>query len=69
VNLRGYLQIPTTGIEQEIRTSHIIENFLFGGSEALTADVPLLGNAIDSTGVIELIVYKSVSLSSWAMEK
>jgi acyl carrier protein len=46
--------MQTTDIEQEIRT-FITENFLFGRDEALTDDVPLLGNVIDSTGVIELI--------------
>jgi acyl carrier protein len=46
--------LQTADIEQEIRT-FITENFLFGRAEALTADVPLLGNVIDSTGVIELI--------------
>lgn len=46
--------MQTTDIEQEIRT-FITENFLFGRAETLTDDVPLLGNVIDSTGVIELI--------------
>ena len=46
--------MQTTDIEHEIRT-FITENFLFGRTEALTDDVPLLGNVIDSTGVIELI--------------
>ena len=48
--------MQTTDIEQEIRT-FITENFLFGRSEALNDDTPLLGNVIDSTGVIELIVF------------
>ena len=48
--------MQTTDIEQEIRT-FITENFLFGRDETLTDDVPLLGNVIDSTGVIELIVF------------
>ena len=46
--------MQTTDIEQEIRT-FITENLLFGRAETLTDDVPLLGNVIDSTGVIELI--------------
>lgn len=46
----------TTDIEQQIR-SFITENFLFGRREALNDDTPLLGNVIDSTGVIELIVF------------
>lgn len=48
--------MQTTDIEQGIRT-FLIENFLFGRSEMLTDDVPLLGNIIDSTGVIELVVF------------
>ena len=48
--------MQTTDIEQEIRT-FLIQNFLFGRSEMLTDDVPLLGNVIDSTGVIELVVF------------
>jgi acyl carrier protein len=51
-----YLQIQTTDIEQDVR-GFLIETFLLGRSEALTEDVPLLGNVIDSTGVIELIVF------------
>ncbi|MGA2922780.1 MAG: acyl carrier protein [Candidatus Sulfotelmatobacter sp.] len=48
--------MQTTDIEQEIRT-FITEKFLFGRAAPLTDDVPLLGNIIDSTGVIELIVF------------
>lgn len=48
--------MQTTDIEQEIR-SFITESFLMGGSDALNEDTPLLGNVIDSTGVIELIVF------------
>jgi acyl carrier protein len=48
--------MQTTDIEQEIRT-FLIENFLFGRSEALNDDLSLLGNVIDSTGVIELVVF------------
>jgi acyl carrier protein len=48
--------MQTTDIEQEIR-GFITESFLFGRSEALNNDVPLLGSVIDSTGVIELIVF------------
>jgi len=50
------MQIQTTEIEQEIR-SFLTEKFLFGRSEALNDDSPLLGNVIDSQGVIELIVF------------
>ena len=48
--------MQTTNIEQDVRT-YLTENFLFGRSETLTDEVPLLGNVIDSTGVIELIVF------------
>jgi acyl carrier protein len=50
------MQIQTTEIEQEIR-SFLTERFLFGRSEALSDDAPLLGNVIDSQGVIELIMF------------
>jgi acyl carrier protein len=48
--------MQTTDIEQEIR-SFLTQNFLPGRNEPLSNDVPLLGNVIDSTGVIELIVF------------
>jgi acyl carrier protein len=48
--------MQTTDIEHEIR-GFITESFLFGRSEALKNDVPLLGSVIDSTGVIELVVF------------
>jgi acyl carrier protein len=50
------MQIQTTEIEQEIRT-FLTEKFLVGRSEMLSDDLPLLGNVIDSQGVIELIVF------------
>ncbi len=48
--------MQTTDIEQEIR-SFLTRNFLIGRGETLNDDVPLLGNVIDSTGVIELVVF------------
>jgi acyl carrier protein len=48
--------MQTTEIGQEIR-GFLAEKFLFGRSETLTDDVPLLGNVIDSQGVIELVVF------------
>jgi acyl carrier protein len=45
-----------TEIEQEIR-NYLTEEFLFGRSEALNDETPLLGNVIDSQGVIELISF------------
>ena len=48
--------MQATEIEQEIR-SFLTEKFLFGSSEVLNDDAPLLGNVIDSQGVIELIMF------------
>jgi acyl carrier protein len=48
--------MQTTDIEREIR-SFLINNYLFGRSEALRDDESLLGNVIDSTGVLELVVF------------
>jgi acyl carrier protein len=48
--------MQTTDIGQEIRT-FLTERFLFGRSEGLNDDLPLLGNVIDSQGVIELVVF------------
>ena len=45
-----------TEIEQEIR-NYLTEEFLFGRSETLNDDTPLLGNVIDSQGVIELVSF------------
>jgi acyl carrier protein len=50
------MQMQSTGIAQEIR-SFLTEKFLFGNCEALNDDAPLLGDVIDSQGVIELIVF------------
>jgi acyl carrier protein len=50
------MQMQMTEIEQEIR-NFLTEKFLFGSSEPLNDDTPLLGNVIDSQGVIELIVF------------
>jgi acyl carrier protein len=48
--------MQATEIEQEIR-SFLTEKFLFGRTEVLNDDSPLLGNVIDSQGVIELILF------------
>jgi acyl carrier protein len=50
------MQLQTAEIEQEIR-NHLTEEFLFGRSEALNDDTPLLGNVIDSQGVIEVVSF------------
>jgi acyl carrier protein len=56
MNYGGNMPMQTMEIEQEIR-KYLTEEFLFGRSEPLTDDVPLLGNVVDSQGVIELIVF------------
>lgn len=49
--------MQTTDVRQEIR-NFLTENFLFGRGELNDDDnAPLLGDIIDSTGVIELIVF------------
>ena len=48
--------MQTTEIEQEIR-NYLTEEFLFGRGETLNEDTALLGNVIDSQGVIELISF------------
>jgi len=48
--------LQITDIEQEIRT-YLVEEFLFGRSETLSDDTPLLGNVIDSQGAIELVSF------------
>ena len=50
------MQLQTTEIEQEIR-NYLTEEFLFGRSETLNDDTPLLGNVIDSQGVIQLVSF------------
>lgn len=45
-----------TDIEREIRT-FLVDNFLFGRSERLHNEDPLLGNVIDSTGVLEFVIF------------
>jgi acyl carrier protein len=48
--------MQTIEIEQEIRT-FLIDNFLFGHGDKLQESFPLLGNVIDSTGVVELVMF------------
>jgi acyl carrier protein len=48
--------MQTTDIANEIRT-FLVQNFLFGKSETLPDNEPLLGNVIDSTGVVEFVVF------------
>jgi acyl carrier protein len=51
-----HVKVQTTEIEQEIR-KYLTEEFLFGRSETLSGDTALLGNVIDSQGVIELVSF------------
>jgi acyl carrier protein len=48
--------MQTIEIEQEIRT-FLVDNFLFGRAEGLKESDSLLGNVIDSTGVLELVMF------------
>lgn len=48
--------IQTTEIEREIR-SFVVEHFLSGHAEKLRDDGSLLGDVIDSMGVLDLVAY------------
>ena len=48
--------MQTLDIEREIKT-FIVSHFLSGRAERMNSDGLLLGDTIDSTGVIELISY------------
>lgn len=48
--------MQTADVAHEIR-SFIVENFLSGRSEKLNDNEQLLGNVVDSTGVVELVVF------------
>jgi acyl carrier protein len=54
--------MQTTDIEREIR-SFLVNNYLFGRSEALRDDESLLDNVIDSSGVLELVVFLQESFA------
>jgi acyl carrier protein len=45
-----------TDIDHEIH-SFLVNNFLFGRAEALEDNAGLLGGVIDSTGMIELVIF------------
>ena len=55
------MQIETTTVEQDIR-KFLTDEFLSGNGEILNEDVPLLGNVIDSQGVIELVTLYSAEI-------
>jgi acyl carrier protein len=48
--------IQTTEIEREVR-DFVVKHFLSGHAEKLRDDGSLLGDVIDSTGVLELVSY------------
>jgi len=48
--------METIDIGHEIR-SFLVENFLSGRKEKLSDNEQLLGNVVDSTGVVELVVF------------
>jgi acyl carrier protein len=48
--------MQTIDIGHEIR-SFLVENFLSGRNEKLSDNEQLLGNVVDSTGVVELVVF------------
>jgi acyl carrier protein len=48
--------LQTTEIEREVR-DFVVKHFLSGRAEKLRDDGSLLGDVIDSTGVLELVAY------------
>lgn len=48
--------MQTADIETYI-SNFLAENFLYGRKEAIHSEQPLLGNVIDSTGVMELVMF------------
>jgi acyl carrier protein len=50
------IDMQTTDIRQEIR-SFLLDTFLFGRSEQLGDDDPLMDKVIDSHGVVEFVVF------------
>jgi acyl carrier protein len=48
--------IQTKDIEHEVR-SFLVDHFLSGRAERLQDDGSLLGNVVDSMGVLELVTY------------
>ena len=48
--------MQTIDIERDVR-SFVIQHFLSGNASMLRADGSLLGDVIDSTGVLDLVAY------------
>lgn len=53
---KGCKGMNTVQIEQDIR-EFVAARFLFGRQDELGDDLSLLGNVIDSTGALELLVF------------
>jgi acyl carrier protein len=50
------MTMQTADIQREIR-GFLVDTFLFGRSEELRDDAPLMDRVIDSHGVVELVVF------------
>lgn len=48
--------MQTKDIEREVR-GYVVEHFLSGNSDRLRSDGSLLGDVIDSMGVLDLVAY------------
>lgn len=48
--------MQTAEIDRQIR-EFLVTNFLFGRADALREDETLLGNVVDSSGAIELVMF------------
>ncbi len=48
--------METMDIEHDVRT-YIVEHFLAGNAAKLSADGSLLGDVVDSMGVLDLVAY------------
>lgn len=48
--------MQTTDIEKDVR-EYVVQNFLAGNAARLRADGSLLGDVIDSMGVLNLVAY------------
>jgi acyl carrier protein len=48
--------VPATEIEREVR-GFLVEHFLSGQAENLRTDGSLLGNVVDSLGVLDLVTF------------
>jgi len=56
VSVEAIQSMQTTEIERDIR-NYLIEHFLSGRSEKLRDGGSLLGNVVDSVGVLDLVTF------------